>query len=279
MNQVTSLHVNRWRAQIFAISIAIVAMLLLQLHSGLYAQSGDVTPEGDPAPSIEPEGDDGAMLSTMANDAISASPRTTLQKNLSLMKLNSLVVDKTFEGFGFDDNPIENINPSTGAGVRFIPPDPIGAAGHSRVIAVVNSMIESRNKGGELKWRDGLRDFYASLSPGAFPFDPKIIYDQYADRFVVVALELIVGTAPVSPTNVSRILLAVSKDGNPQNSADWYFHAINSKTVIGGIERWADYPGFAVDEEAVYVTANMFSFVSCDRHLSGFLFRSEQRGR
>jgi hypothetical protein len=176
-------------------------------------------------------------------------------------------VDKSFEGFGFDDNPIENVNPTTGAGVRFIPPDPIGATGHSRVIAVVNSMIEARNKAGHLKWREGLRDFFAPLSPGAFPFDPKIVYDQYEDRFVVVALEQITGTAPVSPTNVSRILLAVSKDGNPHGAtaADWNFHAINSKVVIPRpvtlFDHWADYPGFEVDEEAVYVTANMFTFV------------------
>ncbi|MGH7599737.1 MAG: FlgD immunoglobulin-like domain containing protein, partial [bacterium] len=129
----------------------------------------------------------------------------------------------------------------------------------------VNSMIEARNKDGQLEWRDGLRDFFAPLSPTTFPFDPKIVYDQYEDRFVVVALEQITGTASVSPTNVSRILLAVSKDGNPQNAADWRFHAINSKTVIPRpvtlFDHWADYPGFEVDEEAVYITANMFTFV------------------
>ena len=36
--------------------------------------------------------------------------------------------------------------------------------------------------------------------------------------------------------------------------------AINSKLNIGGMDRWADYPGLAVDGNAVYVTANMFSF-------------------
>jgi hypothetical protein len=41
--------------------------------------------------------------------------------------------------------------------------------------------------------------------------------------------------------------------------------AINAKQVIPRpvvpFEHWADYPGFEVDEEAVYITANMFTFV------------------
>ena len=168
-------------------------------------------------------------------------------------------VDKTFEGFGFDDNATEN------GGFRFIPPDPIGAAGKSRVIAVVNTMIESRTKGGTLKWRDSLNGFFAPLAPTTFTFDPKIVYDHYEDRFVVVTLEVVFGVASIDPGNVSRLLLAVSKDGKPESTiaADWHYQAIASKQLGfgGAADIWADYPGFEVDEEAVYVTANMFSFV------------------
>lgn len=134
-------------------------------------------------------------------------------------------VDKTFEGFGFDDNATEN------GGFRFIPPDPIGAAGKSRVVAVVNTIIESRTKGGALKWRDSLSDFFAPLAPTTFTFDPKIVYDQYEDRFVVVTLEVVFGAASIDPGNVSRLLLAVSKDGKPESptAADWHYQAIASK--------------------------------------------------
>lgn len=163
---------------------------------------------------------------------------------------------KTFEGFGFDDNALEN------EGFRFIPPDPIGAAGHSRVIAVVNTMIESRNKGGALKWRTSLANFFAPVSPATFTFDPKIIYDQYEDRFVVVTLEVVFGSQSQDPLNVSRILLAVSRSGTPTSptSNDWYFTAIDAKQTIGPFDIWADYPGLEADEEAVYVTSNMFTF-------------------
>ena len=73
------------------------------------------------------------------------------------------------------------------------------------------------------------------------------------DRFVVIALERVDSLF----NNVSRILLAVSDDENPFGT--WYYVAINSNVNIGGAA-WADYPGLAIDEEAVYITANMFRF-------------------
>ncbi|MGH7730380.1 MAG: hypothetical protein ACRENJ_03930, partial [Candidatus Eiseniibacteriota bacterium] len=167
-------------------------------------------------------------------------------------------VGPSFEGLGYDDNFTEN-------GFRAIPPDPIGAAGTNRLVSVVNSMIEARDKSGTLIFQDALKDFYAPLGGCAiltFPFDPKVVYDHYQDRFVVVALERANAGVNPSPDNLSRILVAVSKTSSPATatSADWWFRCIDSKVPVGGIEYWADYPGFELDEEAIYVTTNMFTF-------------------
>ena len=164
-----------------------------------------------------------------------------------------------FLAYNFDDNATET-------GFLLIPPDPIGAAGTDRVIAVVNVGIECRTKTGTLIFRDALRDFFSPLGAqtlGTLTFDPKIVYDHYENRFVVVTLERwLVGNG--DPSDESRILVAVSKTSTPATatSADWWYMAINSKTNIGGSDNWADYPGFEVDEEAVYITANMFPFTS-----------------
>jgi hypothetical protein len=166
-------------------------------------------------------------------------------------------VGKSFLGMNFDDNRDEN------DGFAFIPPDPIGAAGHSRVIAVVNTMIESRNKGGALKWRTSLKNFFSEVGATTFTFDPKIVYDPYEDRFVVVTLEQVQGTSSAGPDNESRIFIAVSKSGTPKTptSRDWRYLSIDAKqTVFGSFDGWADYPGLEVDEEAIYVTANIFTF-------------------
>jgi len=167
-----------------------------------------------------------------------------------------VTIGTTFEGFGFDDNATEN-----GVGRLFIPPDPLGAAGTDRVIAVVNSMIEARTKAGTLLWRDSLKEFFSGVTGlprplGTPTFNPKVVYDHYENRFVVVTLE------HVDPSNQSRILLAVSKTATPATatSADWNSLAIDSKTAIGGVDHWADYPGLEVDEEVVYITNNMRRF-------------------
>ena len=167
-----------------------------------------------------------------------------------------LAVDSAFEGFNFDDNATET------GGSLFIPPDPSGAAGTNSLIAVVNVMIESRNKAtGALSWRDSLQDFFSSVSPINTLFDPKIVFDHYENRFVVVALERNHAGANPNANNSSRILVAVSKTATPASAttSDWYYLSINSEESIGGFDHWADYPGFEIDEEAVYITTNMFA--------------------
>jgi len=173
------------------------------------------------------------------------------------LPLGPPVVGLTFDGFGFDDNPVEN------GGLYFIPPDPIGAAGTDRVIAVVNTMIEARTKAGALIWRDGLSTFFGPLAPANAGFDPKIVWDHYESRFVVITLEKVApGLANPSPANTSRLLIAVSKTATPATAtaADWWYTATSGKFSLGGVEYWSDYPGFEVDEETVYITNNLFAF-------------------
>ncbi|HEU4365029.1 MAG TPA: FlgD immunoglobulin-like domain containing protein [Candidatus Krumholzibacteria bacterium] len=154
------------------------------------------------------------------------------------------------EAFDFDDNI-----PLTGS--VFIPPDPHNAVGLTHVVNVVNVGIEWRPKANPQdapQYQNSLQNFFAGTpgTLGTFTFDPKVIYDQYSDRFIVVTLERV-----TSPALDSRILIAVSKTSDP--NAGWWRHSINSLVNIGGLNRWADYPGFAVDDHAVYVCANMFS--------------------
>ncbi len=153
------------------------------------------------------------------------------------------------------------------AGTLLVPPDPHCAAGPNHVLVIGNVTIEWRAKSGMTslaQYQSSLKAFFADLPDTVGPgtqlgtngFDPKVIYDQYAGRFVVLALER---TDTPNPTN-SRILLAISKTSDPNGG--WWLHAINSKVPIGGIDRWADYPGLAVDDKAVYITANMFAFAA-----------------
>lgn len=232
----------------------------------LFATGGNASDFSQIQAPPPPEISGGAAMSGYAQRAPFLGPAMSAYW---VTPLNSAFITG-FLGFGFDDNATEN------SGSLSIPPDPIGAAGTDGVIAVVNTMIEARDKNGTLLWRDSLMDFFNTTAPpllGTPTFDPKVIWDHYENRFVVVTLE------KTDSPQQSRILLAVSKTATPgadgvlgpsglvqgANRNDWNYLAIDSKINItysdGTYDRWADYPGFAVDEEAVYITNNMFAFV------------------
>jgi hypothetical protein len=184
-------------------------------------------------------------------------------------------IDASAECYTYDTNALVN------GGLRFIPPDPYCAAGPDHVIVIGNCVIEWRPKQGFAdapQYRSSLQAFFAQGLPAPSPnpgpgttlgtatFDPKVLYDQYAGRFVVITLERW-DTASGNASNQSRILVAVSKTSDP-NGGFW-FHAIDSKVNIGGVDGWADYPGFAVDDKAVYITNNLFQFVSLGGSFQG----------
>jgi hypothetical protein len=170
---------------------------------------------------------------------------------------------QTGRGFDFVDNGAQT-------GFVFIPPDPIVSAGLEHVLNVGNVLVEWRPKmlPDTAQVQMSLFNFFAPIpgpsSPvlpterlGTWTFDSKCIHDQYADRFIVIALEQwddFYG----DPSDESRILIAVSKTPDP--NAGWWYHTINTKLLVGNIPAWADYPGIAIDDKAIYLTANMFEF-------------------
>lgn len=157
--------------------LGLLSSLLFLLATG--GNAGDFSRIQAPPP---PEISGGAAMSGYAQKApLLLGPATVPYR---FTPFNSAAAT-SFLGFGFDDNPIEN------SGFLSIPPDPIGAAGTDRVIAVVNTMIEARSKSGTLLWRDSLKDFFNTpvLGLGTRTFDPKVIWDHYENRFVVVTLE------------------------------------------------------------------------------------------
>jgi hypothetical protein len=158
----------------------------------------------------------------------------------------------TFEAINFNQD-------ATTTGFFHIPPDPAGAVGPTHVVNVVNTSIEWYTKAGVRQNRQRLGrnatthigSFFESQVPLTGTFDPKVIYDQYENRFVVLTMERVDGTP-----NQSRVFLAVSDDSDPNGT--WFFQTLITEETIGVNQSWADFPGLAVDSEAVYFTTNMF---------------------
>ncbi len=140
----------------------------------------------------------------------------------------------------------------------FIPADPHAAVGPSHVVTIVNVTVMIHDKTGALLYSSGLQDFFSGLgasAPVTYTFDPKIYYDTQSGRYIMVTLEQedLTGTA----NDKSYLFFAVSDDSDPTGT--WYQFRVNFKALYGS-NRWLDYPGFAFDEEAVYLTGNVFGF-------------------
>ncbi|HVF34064.1 MAG TPA: hypothetical protein VND91_01940, partial [Candidatus Saccharimonadia bacterium] len=171
-------------------------------------------------------------------------------------------VGPSFDAIDYDTNVAVT-------GGAFVPPDPSAAASPNHIVTVTNVAIQVRNKAGtQLGATRSLRDFFTSFSPQSFTFDPKVTWDEHAQRFLLVVLEQTVASETSAAGDTSYIYLAVSEGADPTGT--WFRTRIDAKRTIGGRSCWGDYPGFGFDEQAVYVALNMFEFGDndpCDKSL------------
>lgn len=166
---------------------------------------------------------------------------------------------------------IEGLNSSDGlyniGGADPAPPDPHGAVGPTHVVNVANRSIQFFTKDGVRHRHESLVNFFQplrpltpTLNPSANIYDPRVLYDQFAQRFVVLALE-----RSSDAVETSRFMIAVSDDSDPNGT--WYYRSINTLTNIAApddpldiLTHYADFAGMSVSSEAIFVTANMLSF-------------------
>ncbi len=145
------------------------------------------------------------------------------------------------------DGPSESDTP-------YIPPDSQVAAGPIYVVAVINSLIAIYDKTGvQQGGLQQLSSFFSSLGVNGEIFDPRIIYDQTDNRFILSAAE-------VDMTNLTNghVLLAVSQTSNPQGV--WNKFAINfmGRNLSNTVNTFPDYPALGLSSSAVYITTNQF---------------------
>jgi hypothetical protein len=132
----------------------------------------------------------------------------------------------------------------------FIPPDPIMAAGPNHLMGLVNTSFAIFSKTGTNLQQISARSWFANVSPGNNAFDPKVFYDHFADRWVMV---WIAGNF----STYSEILISVSDDSDPTGS---WCNFVMRGDLNGSTSdsTGVDYQGVGFDENAVYVAPNQF---------------------
>jgi hypothetical protein len=138
--------------------------------------------------------------------------------------------------FGFEAVP----------GTGWVPPDADLAVGQHHIVAIVNGQIAIFDKQGNNLFRQnlaGAMGFWAELGAAGFVFDPEAHYDEYADRYWVVACEQN-GSAGIYN-------LAVSSSGDP--TQPWHKYRLDVTSRAG---RDIDSPNLSIGPGAIYLTAD-----------------------
>ncbi len=154
------------------------------------------------------------------------------------------VLLKDFEGFNHKNS---------------IPPDPYLAAGPNHIIGIVNSEFGIWDKNGNLLKLIDANQWYKNLINGVSAFDPKVSYDHFANRWIMVWLQV------DDKTETAYFLLSISDDDNPLGEwSNWALpsHMLGDSTTTN----WADYEGVGFDKDAIYITSQQWSFGGSFQH-------------
>jgi hypothetical protein len=133
------------------------------------------------------------------------------------------------------------------------PPDCTCAVGPDHVLLAVNTDLAGYTKTGHqiFRWANMTTLFGKVIPVGAAIFDPRLAYDRYQNRWIVVA-----AARRNSPAG-SWLLIGVSQSGDP-GGGYWIWSLDDSLNGGTQTNNWGDYPMLGFDTQGIYVTFNMF---------------------
>lgn len=114
------------------------------------------------------------------------------------------------------------------------------------IVSAINSNVIFANPDGKVTFTKGFPEFFTLLSLGTRMYDPRVIYDTEANRFIFMCLH---GSEPSN----TYLCLAFSKTEDP--NGEWFYYKIDGNP--SGDERWFDYPNIAVSKHDFYIAGLM----------------------
>lgn len=129
-----------------------------------------------------------------------------------------------------------------------IPPDTHGAVDSNYCVTTINTVVHIQTRAGANVSSVSLNGFWSSLVSGG-TFDPRVHYDPYYHRWVIIAVA-------DGHLATSSMLIAVSKTSNPTGA--WWMY----KVPVGSAGYWLDYPNVGFNKKWVVVTGNLFGIPS-----------------
>ena len=140
-------------------------------------------------------------------------------------------------GYNYEGNVYGTLRP---------PDNDIAVSSSGIVVSVTNSRINYYNSTGTLTYTNSFAALFGQYSFTLY--DPKILYDPNAHRFIMVVLE---GTSP----SHTIVKLCFSKSSDP--SSGWWVYSLDGDINNGN--NWFDFPNIGTSIEDVFVTGNLFN--------------------
>ena len=182
-----------------------------------------------------------------------AKPATVAPRAPQAAPVAAATVTPVYSGFaGLGDN------------FTAIPPDTQGAVGPLHVVTMLNTQVLIQSRSGVTRdnYPMSLSVFWSPLGPfngTNAPFDPRILYDASADRWIASA-------AMGGETASSALLIATSQSGDPGGVWNYY------KVTVGNSNLWGDFPSLGFNGTWVVVSMNMFQIKGAQNYVNTSLY-------
>ncbi len=127
------------------------------------------------------------------------------------------------------------------------PPDTQGAGGPKHLMVTLNNNVTIQSRSGATIQAMSIAGFWSSVGGIDEAFDPRVLYDPYANRWIISS-----GANAVAAS--SAILIGVSQTSDP--TGGWFLYKIKTDPSSLG---WADYPTLGFNGDWIVVQTNIFS--------------------
>ena len=126
-----------------------------------------------------------------------------------------------------------------------IPPDTHGSPGPNHLMTTLNTEVRMQTRSGTVLSTAGLNTFWSKVNGTAGAFDPRVLYDPYGQRWIVVACD-------DAATTTSGLLIGASQTSDPTGL--WNLYRVKASDT-----NWIDYPSVGFNKNWVAVSVNIYT--------------------
>ncbi len=166
-------------------------------------------------------------------------------------KLNNSITRKSNDNYS--TNTSQNFSVATNFQGNIFnggaPPDnTIAIANNGNIVSVINCNVAYYNNNGKQLWTGSFWELYNDPTLTELIYDPIVLYDSQADRFVMIALHGFT-------SKTSKLIVSFSKTNNPKDG--WWIYKLSGNPLNNSC--WLDYPKLGVSNTEIFVTGNLFN--------------------